>query len=122
MLRGTARRDVIAALGGNDVVRGAGRSRPDLPRAQGPTAASAARAPTAILGQLGADRLEGGLGRDRLEGGPGRDLLLGGAGIDRLLGLGGRDTAPRRPRRRRLPGRGAPRLLSQASVRGAPLD
>jgi type I phosphodiesterase/nucleotide pyrophosphatase/Calx-beta domain-containing protein/hemolysin type calcium-binding protein/beta-propeller repeat-containing protein len=71
-LRGTARRDVIAALGGKD--RAAGRGRADT-----------------ICGGPGADALRGGRGRDRVRGDAGRDRLFGGKRKDRLIGGRGRD-------------------------------
>ena len=62
-LRGTARADVIVALGGNDVV----------------------------TGLKGNDVVCGGAGNDVLSGGPGRDVLRGEAGNDKLIGGPGRD-------------------------------
>ena len=71
-LRGTARRDVIVALAGDDEVL-AGRGR-DL-----------------VCGNSGDDSLSGGAGRDRLIGGPGADELRGGPKRDRCSGGPGRD-------------------------------
>jgi Ca2+-binding RTX toxin-like protein len=72
-LVGTSRRDVIAALGGND--RAEGRGRAD-----------------SICGGRGADSLRGGRGNDRVRGGVGNDRLIGGKGNDRLIGGKGKDT------------------------------
>lgn len=63
-LKGTRRRDVIAAGAGNDRVKG--RRGKDL-----------------ICGGDGDDRLSGGASRDRLIGGPGRDTFAGRKGKDR---------------------------------------
>jgi hypothetical protein len=64
-IRGTRRRDVIAAGAGNDVVRGLGGD--DL-----------------ICGGPGNDTLSGGGGGDVLDGGPGKDRLEGGRGMNKL--------------------------------------
>jgi predicted AlkP superfamily pyrophosphatase or phosphodiesterase len=71
-LVGTRRRDVIAALGGNDRVDGRGRA-------------------DTICGGTGADSLFGGRGNDRVGGGTGRDRLFGGRGKDTLFGGRGND-------------------------------
>ncbi|HXR31075.1 MAG TPA: hypothetical protein VN752_08050 [Solirubrobacterales bacterium] len=80
-LRGTPKRDVIAAgagddrvqsLGGKDVVCGEGG------RDQLGGGADA----DILLGGPGKDILKGAGGKDRLLGGPGSDLLLGGPGLD----------------------------------------
>jgi DNA-binding beta-propeller fold protein YncE len=82
-LKGTAKRDVIAAgagddkvrsLGGNDVVCGEG-GRDDLG------------------GGAGADTLLGGPGKDVVRGAGGADRMVGGPGADQLLGGPGRDSA-----------------------------
>jgi arylsulfatase A-like enzyme len=71
-LRGTARRDVIAALGGKDRAKGRGRA-------------------DTICGGSGADALRGGRGRDRVRGDGGADRLYGGKRKDRLSGGRGKD-------------------------------
>jgi DNA-binding beta-propeller fold protein YncE len=71
-LKGTAKRDVIAALGGNDKVQGlAGKDT--------------------VCGEGGNDNLNGGADADHLLGGPGKDVLKGAAGKDRLIDGPGRD-------------------------------
>ena len=64
-LRGSRFADVIATLGGSDVVRG-GRGK------------------DVICGGAGRDLLLGGPGGDRLLAGPGNDACVGGPGPDRL--------------------------------------
>lgn len=64
-IKGTPKRDVIAAGAGNDVVKGLGGD--DL-----------------ICGGPGNDLLLGGRGDDVLDGGPGKDRLKGGRGRNRL--------------------------------------
>ena len=59
VLVGTARKDVIAGLGGNETIR-------------------ASPATTVLCGGAGRDRLIGGGGRDRLLGQAGRDICKGG--------------------------------------------
>jgi Ca2+-binding RTX toxin-like protein len=74
-VRGTKRRDILTANGGNDTLIGIGGN--DL-----------------LQGKGGIDRLLGGPGNDRLEGGPGNDVCRGGAGKNVLKDCG-------RQRRRR---------------------
>jgi DNA-binding beta-propeller fold protein YncE len=71
-LRGTAKRDVIAAGAGNDKVQGLGGK-------------------DVVCGEGGNDNLNGGADADHLLGGPGKDVLKGAAGKDRLVGGPGRD-------------------------------
>lgn len=71
-LRGTKRKDVIAAGAGNDKVLGlAGKD--------------------VICGEGGRDKLGGGPDADVLLGGPGRDTLEGAGGPDRMVGGPGAD-------------------------------
>ncbi|HRD64030.1 MAG TPA: hypothetical protein PL137_24235, partial [Nocardioides sp.] len=72
-LKGTAKADVIVALGGHDVVKGLGGD-------------------DVVCGGDGNDRIQGGAGKDRLYGERGRDRLVGGSGRDRLAGGPDRDT------------------------------
>lgn len=72
LLAGSSRRDVIAALGGDDRADGRG----------------------------GVDSICGGPGDDSLRGGRGRDRVHGGVGADRLFG-GARQRRPHRRARRR---------------------
>ncbi len=76
-MRGTAKADVIVALGGNDVVKGLGGK-------------------DVVCGGDGADRLVGGAGKDLLLGQRGVDDLVGGSGKDRLVGGPGRDVVHQR--------------------------
>ncbi len=71
-LRGTRRRDVIAAGAVRDRI--VGRGGYDV-----------------ICGGGGKDKLKGQAGKDRIRGGAGNDRPRGGAGNDRLGGGGGRD-------------------------------
>jgi hypothetical protein len=71
-LKGTARRDVIAALKGKDTISGLAGN--DL-----------------ICGGAGKDTLKGGKGNDKLFGQKGNDTLKGGPGTDKLKGGAGKD-------------------------------
>lgn len=71
-LKGTAKKDVIAAGAGNDKVSALGGK--DI-----------------VCGEGGNDQLGGGPGADLLLGGPGRDTLRGNGGVDRFVGGPGRD-------------------------------
>ena len=72
LLSGSSRRDVIAALGGDD--RANGRARAD-----------------ALCGGRGGDSLRGGTGDDHVRGGAGPDRLFGGRHNDTLDGGRGND-------------------------------
>ena len=72
-IKGTKKRDVIVAFGGNDKVKGRGGN-------------------DVLCGSGGRDLLNGGKGKDTLAGGPGADNLIGGAGLDTLSGQKGNDT------------------------------
>ncbi len=72
-LRGTKKKDVIAAGAGNDKV-------------------DALAGKDVVCGEGGNDKLGGGPDADVLLGGPGRDLLKGAGGPDRMLGGPGADT------------------------------
>ncbi|HET9198805.1 MAG TPA: beta-propeller fold lactonase family protein [Solirubrobacterales bacterium] len=72
-LKGTGRRDVIAAGAGDDKVRGLGGN-------------------DVVCGEGGKDDLDGGAGGDTLLGGPGKDTLRGAGGADRMQGGPGTDT------------------------------
>jgi len=76
-LKGTAKADVIVALGGNDKVKGLGGD-------------------DVICGGDGNDTLLGAGGKDRLYGERGKDRLVGGTGKDRLVGGPDRDTTTQR--------------------------
>jgi uncharacterized repeat protein (TIGR01451 family) len=76
VVKGTFERDVVAALGGNDRIKGGGG--PDL-----------------ICGGPGRDLIRGGRGDDELKGGKGGDALRGGAGDDECNGGAGRDSRSR---------------------------
>ena len=78
-LLGTRRRDVIAALGGNDRADGRG----------GADSICGSGGADSLRGGRGDDRVHGGLGRDRLFGGKGNDTLYGGRGNDRIYAVGG---------------------------------
>ena len=100
---------------------GAGRSRPDLPRRRDrPRHRRRGRRPRPRPARR---RPPGGRPRPRPPRGRARPRPAAGRRGHRPPARPGRPRhRARRPRRRRLPGRDAPRLLSQASVRGAPLD
>jgi hypothetical protein len=81
LLVGTARDDVIMALGGHDSIDGrggddiiCGGGGRDVVRARG-----------------GNDRVQGGAGRDVINGGRGSDRLFGGASNDEISGANGND-------------------------------
>ena len=74
-IKGSPRRDVIAARGGKDRVKGRGGN-------------------DVICGGAGKDSLYGGSGADFLRGGAGNDALFGGPQRDRLRGGKGRDRCP----------------------------
>ena len=80
-IRGTQGRDVIVALGGNDLIEGKG----------GRDIICAGAGDDEIHGEGGADRISGGGGNDFLFGQSKRDILQGGPGIDFLLGMQGDD-------------------------------
>lgn len=75
---GTATKNKIVGGGGDEVLRGKGKSGAD-----------------SLKG--GADSLKGGAGDDIMEGGDGADLLAGGRGDDALTGGGGADVFVFRP-------------------------
>ena len=89
-IRGTRRRDVIVALGGNDTIRGRGK-RDVICGLGGRDRIFGNRGNDIVRGGKRRDQLFGGKGRDRLFGGPGRDRLFGGPGRDRCRGGAGRD-------------------------------
>jgi hypothetical protein len=97
VLKGTSRRDVICARGGNDVVYGRGGS--DI-----------------IRGGRGRDTLRGNGGNDTLDGGAGRDLLLGGRGFD--TGIRRAKDRYRRIERIRKPGTVVGRTATHAAGPG----
>jgi uncharacterized repeat protein (TIGR01451 family)/CSLREA domain-containing protein len=89
-LKGTRRRDVIAALGGKDRIKGLGRK--DLICAgRGMDKVKGGSGNDKLIGQAGADELAGGRGHDVAKGGPGNDILTGAGGSDRLAGGPGND-------------------------------
>jgi Ca2+-binding RTX toxin-like protein len=109
-LEGTATRDVIAALAGDDVVIGSGgrdivclgsgdddfggvRRAPSVfvNAGDGDDVVRAAARHSHVLGRRGRDTLRGSDGRDVLDGGVGVDRVVGGAGSDRVLGGLGQD-------------------------------
>jgi hypothetical protein len=80
-LRGTRRRDVICAGGGDDRISGAG----------GDDAIFGDGGDDRVTGDDGDDTLYGDAGDDRLDGGDGDDVLAGGDGDDDLAGGAGAD-------------------------------
>ena len=78
-LLGTPRRDVIAALGGNDSANGRGRA----------DSICGGSGADSLRGGRGDDRVLGNVGADRLYGGRGRDALIGARGSDRIFAAGG---------------------------------
>jgi Ca2+-binding RTX toxin-like protein len=94
-IKGTPKRDVIAAFGGRDIVRSLGGN--DLVcGGKGNDKLLGARGRDSLRGEDGTDTLFGGPERDRLIGGRGRDTLRGGPGRDALAGGPGRDREDRR--------------------------
>lgn len=89
-IKGTRRRDVIDARGGNDKVRGLG-GNDIVCGGRGKDRLDGGKGTDTLLGGTGNDKLSGGRGNDRLLGGSGRDELLGGRGRDRLRGGPGKD-------------------------------
>lgn len=80
-LRGDARANRLAGLGGNDILYGEA----------GDDVLSGGAGADQLLGGDGIDNLTGDDGADSLDGGAGADLLFGGAGIDTLIGGDGAD-------------------------------
>ncbi len=113
VVRGTNGRDVIVGgkticgLGGDDVIRPAGRDvavfagagndtvvlegKGFVSGGPGNDTVTGSSGLDRIFGGPGADTLRGGAGTDRISGGPGNDFIDGGAGADTLLGTLGRD-------------------------------
>jgi hypothetical protein len=79
LLEGTRRRDVIAALAGNDRANGRG----------GADTICGGAGADSLWGGPGNDRVGGGTGRDRLFGGRGKDTLFAGRGNDRIYSVAG---------------------------------
>jgi Tol biopolymer transport system component len=93
-LSGTPDRDIVFALGGDDVVdtnpgeQHLYSGRPDSDEVYAGAGHDRVRVRLGndiVSGGPGDDRLEGDRGFDRLLGGPGRDVVSGGAGADRVF-------------------------------------
>ena len=91
VLRGTHERDLVRALGGNDVVEGNPRDRMNEYKGR--------RDDDVLDGGPGADTIRGRRDHDVLRGGPGNDRLFAGDGKDVLYGGagGGPVDRPRSP-------------------------
>jgi Ca2+-binding RTX toxin-like protein len=91
VLRGTAKADVICALGGDDVVRARGGDDVVFGDA-GNDEVHAEAGDDTVYGGDGDDALAGGRDWDVLSGGPGNDALAGGPGPDHHEGGTGANT------------------------------
>ena len=122
-IRGTKRRNVVVARGGDDVVNTLGGNDAaclgggdDTARGgAGNDFLSGGAGNDLLRGMIGRDVATGGSGDDRLEGGANNDRLLGGPGLDFLIGSGGLD--------RLIAGSGNDRLLGGRGndvLRGGP--